>query len=135
LRNGVVGLLLTALLACRGPGPGKSIDFNVLRTADRVEIRTAADRPVSTVSDRASIERVLSFIQRYRDGWREPWYGPNVPRLMFYFYERDRKLGGFGLDRKTLVVDPTMGVGWVSHDISNEEVEGLLKDLGVTWPK
>jgi hypothetical protein len=54
---------------------------------------------------------------------------------MLYFFERDRKLGGFGLDRQTLVVDPTMGAGWVSRDISKDDVDGLLKDLGVPWPK
>jgi len=132
---GIMGLVIAALMACRGVGPGKNIDFDVLRSADRIEVRTADDRNVATVTSRAAIERALSFIERHHDGWREPWYGPNVPRLMLYFFERDRKLGGFGLDRQTLVLDPTMGAGWVSRDVGKDEVDGLLKDLGLTWPK
>jgi hypothetical protein len=130
-----LALMFAAILACRDLGPGKSVDVNILRSADRIEVRTAADRNVATVTSRASIERALSYIQQHHDGWREPWYGPHVPRLMLYFYERDRKLGGFGLDHGTLVLDPTMGIGWVSRDVSKDEVEGLLRDLGVTWPE
>ena len=87
------------------------------------------------VTNRASIERALGFIQQHHDGWREQWYGPHIPRLVLYFYERDRKRGGFGVDRETLVLDPTMGIGWLSRDVSKEEVEDLLRDLGVTWPE
>jgi hypothetical protein len=129
----IMGLMLAAMLACRDVGPGKSVDLSILRSADSIEVRTAADRIVARVTNRASIERALSFIQQHHDGWREPWYGPHVPRLMLYFYERDRKLGGFGLDHETLVLDPTMRAGWVSRDVSKDEVEGFLRDLGVTW--
>jgi hypothetical protein len=48
---------------------------------------------------------------------------------VLYFFEGDRKLGGFGLDRQTLVVDPTMSAGWVSREISKDEVDAFLKAL------
>lgn len=134
MRNWRIGLALSAIVACREAGPGKNIDFDVLRLADRVEVRTAADRPVITLTGRQPIELAVSFIQDHRAGWREPWYGPNIPSLMLYFYKGDRKLGGFGLTRETLVIDPTMGVGWVSRKIDSDEADRFLKQLGLTWP-
>jgi len=131
----ILGVVVAASLGCGNLGPGKSIDVSILRSANRIEVRTAADRHVATMTNRVSIERALSFIEQHHDGWREPWYGPHVPQLMLYFYERDRKLGGFGLDHETLVLDPTMGRGWVSRDVSKEEAEGFLRDVGLKWPE
>lgn len=135
VRYWALGFVVMSTLACHDTGPGKSIEFDVLRTAKRIEVRSADDQLVTTVTSPSLIRTALSFIERHRDGWREPWYGPNVPTLMLYFYEHDRKRGGFGVSRDALIVDPTMGVGWLSRHISKDELAPFLKQMGLTWPK
>jgi hypothetical protein len=124
----LIAWLCLAVVAC-----AQRVDFGKLRTADRIDVRTASDKSVKEIVEPKKIKAAVEFIVDHREGWRESPSGPLAPDLMLQFYRGPERLGGFGVTRRHLVADPSTR-GWLSRSVSVDEVNDLLQQLDVKLP-
>lgn len=110
---------------------GHKLDFSPLERGDRIEVRTRAGALVRTITDRSQIQAAVDFIERYPSGWKDPLGGPRVPRLMLLFFRGDTGISGFGVGRGYIVSDPST-LGFWSRDIASDEIDGLVRALGLS---
>jgi len=124
-----VSLSGCGLSSCGGPHP-KRIDFGDLGAADRIEVIAVWDgsRKEAIITDRATIQRTVTFIEHYRDGWIDVWSGPAAPWVLLDFWAGDRHVGDFGLAESRVVT------GSLSQPTDPQEIARLARDLGIKWP-
>ena len=65
-KTAIVAVLSVAAAACT-----KSVDFNSLERADRIEVRTPSDKQLKEINDRVQISTAIAFIKRHQSGWSE----------------------------------------------------------------
>jgi hypothetical protein len=122
--------LLLAFGACATMGT-RRMDYTTLSSADRVEVRTT-DAKVATITDPAKVRHAVEFIRQRQDRWGDR-VNPYVPTLVLEFFSVDRRLGGYGIGQDILVALPgDQGFSW--RDVSEAEVNTLLKALGIAFP-
>src|SRR5688572_22205852 len=80
----IVCLLACLAAACTGSGekPTFSHSLGDLSRADRIEVSVAGVTPVATITDPAKVEAIITFVERYRDGWTDVWSGAGSERIV-----------------------------------------------------
>lgn len=111
--------------------PQRRVEFDHLRSADRIEVfgplHAGTDR-VATITDGEKIRHAVTFIERYEDGWIDVWSGPAAPYLSLEFYQSRRSLGHFGIARAHIVA------GSLSQKVPPAHIAALAQQLGLEWP-
>lgn len=124
----VAVVAVTACAACAHVGRQR-LDLRSLQGADRIEVRSATDKPVASITDPAKIQKAIEFIERRQDRWGDRT-SPTVPTYQLRFFHGDKYLGGYGVTDDTVVAFPTHQ-GWWWRDVTPAEISALLKQLGV----
>jgi hypothetical protein len=83
-------------------------------------------REVTRITDPKTVARVVGLVDRYRDGWVVPWYGPPVADTIVVFYAHGHAIGDFGIGSD--FVTRTYG-GFYSRRIPSGELAGLRAAL------
>jgi hypothetical protein len=133
-RIGIQGACLSlviAAIATQACGRLAHLDFDDLRTADRIELN--ADESgfpgvgTITTTDPVRIQKAAAFFNGYHDGWINAWSGGAAP-LFITFYRGDKKLQFFGVGPKFVAV------GTLAKYPPPEEIAPMVKELGLPWP-
>src|SRR5207249_562137 len=130
-------LLVLAVTFLPGCSRARTLDFQLLASADRIQVKDLtgpSDKEVKQIDDSAQIRFAVEFLERHRKGWREPFGGSPIPQLMLHFYNKGSRLGGFGIDSTKIIADPVV-YGWWSLPIPSSERDELLNRLGLTLPR
>lgn len=120
--------LVGALVACSGCSE-REISFEHLQTADRVQVATATNRPVATITDTAKVQAVLEFLDAHRSGWSER-LGGSLPRLILRFFDGDHFLGSIGVGPDYLADQPERSLA--STAVRPSEITSIMASLGVS---
>jgi hypothetical protein len=103
-----------------------TIDFAPFAAADRIAVTNNLNRPIKTLTDRATLDTVMELLRENAEGWEVPVDGVPVAGMRLNFYEGERILGNVGLDRAFLTVH-TRGSFW--SKATPVEVYDQLTDL------
>lgn len=109
---------------------GHRIDFRPLANANRIEVHTSTNQPVTTITAPSDVRFACDFIQALQTGWSDPVSGPRIPRLMLRFFKNERFLGAFGIDSRYVMSDPPTAGFW-SREAPAGDMQRLIDRLGL----
>lgn len=129
LRASIVCLLACLATACTGSGekPTFSHSLGDLSSADRVEVTVAGVTPIATITDSSKVKAIITFVERYRDGWTNVWSGAGSERIVT-FYAGTTALKFFGVSPRYI------NDGDYARPLSEAEIAELIGLLGIPWP-
>ena len=118
-------------------GPGHKLDkeLGALEQSTRLVVNggNAGLTELGTVTNRATIQDVVMFFERYPGGWVTFSAAPRDYYL--YFYKDDQLLGLLGLAAGSRRPgDDTLSVGDYFRRAPASEVAALVQRLGLPWP-
>lgn len=123
-------LLLTCLAtACTSTHETPTFGHSLgdLSIADRVEISVAGVTPIATITDPSKVKAIVSFVERYRDGWTNVVTGAGSERIVT-FYAGAKALKSFGVSPRYI------NDGTYARPLSEAEIAELIGLLGIPWP-
>lgn len=104
-------------------------DFSIVKTADRIEVLSGTADRIATITDAAKVKTAAEFILAHPDGWSEPLAGGAGTRLQLQFFRGSESLRAFGMSHNYLTD------GSLSRPTPPEQIEALMRQLDLQWPK
>ena len=123
-------LLLTCLaIACTNSHQTPTFGHSLgdLSSVDRVEVSVAGVTPIATIADPSKVKAIVSFVERYRDGWTNVVTGAGSERIVT-FYAGGKALKSFGVSPRYV------NDGTYARPLSEAEIAELIGLLGIPWP-
>jgi hypothetical protein len=131
-----IGVLVAAVavgrVGCAMNWFGDHVQFERLRSANRVRVRDNSDHELRTITDSETIAALVRFAEAHADGWGVPWYGAPVARIYAQFYEGDRFINDLGVGGDWI---GTQHKGYFySRSVSDDDRAAVMKLLDVPDP-
>lgn len=138
------GLVATVLWACLASGAfgawpwtRRKADFPEAPKVDRIEVTThdvsGAEIDHAPIQEREPIERTLSFLHKYRDGWKKDLITPAAGIIRLSFVSSQSEAA-------QLLCTVRLGNGWISthieglshsREMSVQDLRTLLGAIGI----
>lgn len=107
----------------------QSFTYPVLADVERIEIMTEGATTTKEITDAATIDTIVRFIDERRSRWCSPWSGPPTPSATLNFHLARGGTGKIGLGKGFLVSEfPT---GKYLLKLSTDEQQEFFKLLGI----